>query len=76
VQAVWRKDWPGSHRLFLSPRMAQTLISLRQEPLILPDGTQKSAGRCINCHSGPEFTDAAVRNILDPMKTETRNREG
>jgi hypothetical protein len=23
VQAVWRKGWPGSQRLFLSPRMAQ-----------------------------------------------------
>jgi len=23
VQAVWRKGWPGSQHLFLSPRMAQ-----------------------------------------------------
>jgi cytochrome c peroxidase len=49
-------------------------IFLRQDPLVLPDGTRKAAGRCINCHGGPEFTDAAVGNIL--AKGETRNREG
>ena len=41
---------------------------------VLPDGTRQAAGRCINCHSGPEFTDAAVANIL--AQGETRNREG
>jgi cytochrome c peroxidase len=34
----------------------------------------KAAGRCINCHAGPEFTDASVANIL--AAGETRNREG
>jgi hypothetical protein len=29
VQAVWYKAWPGSQRLFLSPRMAQTQFPLR-----------------------------------------------
>jgi len=61
----------------LSPEALEGLaIFLRQDPEIQPDGTQKAAGRCINCHSGPEFTDASVGNILDPTKTETRNREG
>jgi cytochrome c peroxidase len=59
----------------LSPEALEGLaIFLRQVPLIMPDGTVKAAGRCINCHSGPEFTDAAVSNIQ--AQTETRTREG
>jgi cytochrome c peroxidase len=59
----------------LSPEAIEGLeIFLRQEPLILPDGSRRAAGRCINCHSGSEFTDASVSNIQ--AKGETRNREG
>jgi cytochrome c peroxidase len=59
----------------LSPEAVEGLeIFLRQDPQVLPDGTRKAAGRCINCHSGPEFTDAAVSNIQ--AKGETRTREG
>jgi cytochrome c peroxidase len=33
-------------------------------------------GRCINCHGGPELTEAAVTTVFDPAKGFTRQREG
>jgi cytochrome c peroxidase len=64
----YRED-PAAH-----PLSAEALeglgIFLRQ--VRSPDG--KAAGRCINCHAGPELTDASVANIA--AAGETRNREG
>ena len=36
----------------------------------------QARGRCINCHGGPELTEAAVTTVFDPAKGFTRSREG
>lgn len=36
----------------------------------------QSRGRCINCHGGPELTEAAVTTVFDQTKGLTRIREG
>jgi cytochrome c peroxidase len=59
----------------LSPEALLGLqVFLGQQAQLLPDGTRRAGARCINCHAGPEFTDASVTNILN--LGETRNREG
>jgi len=50
VQAVWRKGWPGSQRLCLSPRRAQTQEALTRavgEMQRYRDAT-RGRGRCIS----------------------------
>jgi cytochrome c peroxidase len=49
-------------------------VFLGQDPTVLPDGTRRAGARCINCHAGPEFTDASVSAIL--ARGFTRLREG
>jgi cytochrome c peroxidase len=49
-------------------------VFLGQDPRILPDGTRRAGARCINCHAGPEFTDASVGAIA--ARGFTRVREG
>lgn len=49
-------------------------VFLGQSATQLADGTVRSGARCINCHAGPEFTDASVASIA--AKGLTRNRDG
>jgi cytochrome c peroxidase len=49
-------------------------VFLGQAPRVISHKTTRAGGRCINCHAGPEFTDASVSNIL--AKGVTRTREG
>jgi cytochrome c peroxidase len=59
----------------LSPEALLGLaVFLGQEARVLPDGTRRAGARCINCHAGPEFTDASVSSI--GAQGVTRNREG
>jgi cytochrome c peroxidase len=57
---------------------AQELLGLAvfigQDPTTLPDGTRRAGARCVNCHAGPEFTDASVAAIA--ARGVTRLREG
>lgn len=66
----WREG-----RATLSPQALLGLqVFLGQQARLLSDGTRRAGARCINCHAGPEFTDASVGSIasLGPI----RLREG
>jgi len=48
-------------------------VFLGQDARTLPDGTRRAGARCINCHAGPEFTDASVQAIVTKGVTRLRN---
>lgn len=50
-------------------------VFVGQSPIKLPDGTTRAAGRCINCHAGPEFTDASVASINSKGATRIRDNQ-
>jgi cytochrome c peroxidase len=59
----------------LSPEALVGLeVFLGQQARTTSSTPRRAGGRCINCHAGPEFTDASVASIA--AFGETRNREG
>jgi cytochrome c peroxidase len=59
----------------LSPEALLGLEVFLGQDVTRRDGSKPVGARCINCHAGPEFTDASVGSILRSGVTRTRETQ-